>query len=172
MLEKQITYRDLIWGDRIYFYNWINDKKVIKYSLSLFQKINKNDEIDKWFRSVINDKKSHCKAIIYKNNLIGYAGIASLNKVNNCGEYFILIGDKKAWGKGIGTYVTKYIIKIAFQQLLLNRLSLTVSDENIYALRAYKKAGFIEEGRMRQACFRDDQYHDKIMMSIIKDDIG
>ena len=52
----------------------------------------------------------------------------------------------------------------------LNRLSLTVSDINSYAVKAYLSAGFVEEGRMRQACFRDGKYHDKIIMSIIRDD--
>lgn len=170
MFSKQIALRNLTWNDRVYFYEWINDDEVIKYSLSLFQKLNTKQDIDHWFQSVLDDKKSISKAIVFENVLIGSAGISSLNKSNNNGEYFIFIGDKEKWGKGIGTYVTKEIIDFAFDEQKLNRLSLTVSDINTYAVKAYLSAGFIEEGRMRQACFRDGKYHDKVMMSIIKDD--
>jgi len=129
------------------------------------------NDIDQWFKTVINDKKSINKGIIYNNNFIGYAGVCSISKINNCGEYFIFIGDKNSWGKRIGLHITKKFVKIAFQDLSLNRLSLTVSDENIHALKAYKNAGFLEEGRLRKACFREEKYHDKIMMSIIFNDI-
>ena len=171
MNSKQIKLRNLEWEDRIPFYKWINDDEVIKYSLTVFQKIKTHDEIDDWFlHSVLNDKKSANKAIVFQDKLIGYAGIASLNKNNNSGEYFIFIGDKHSWGKGIGTDVTKIIVDLAFEELGLNRLSLTVSDINSYAVKAYLNAGFVEEGRMRQACFRDGKYHDKIIMSIIQND--
>ena len=167
MLEINIIFRDLCNRDRIYFYNWINDESVIKYSLSVFQTISTEEEIDQWFDSLLEDQKTFQKAILYNGNMIGYAGISSISRLNNCGEYFIFIGDKEAWNSGIGSYVTKSIVKTGFEKLLLNRISLTVSDENIYAVKAYKKSGFIEEGRMRKACLRDGRYHDKIMMSVI-----
>lgn len=172
MTEKQITFRELKPEDISNFYNWINDEIAIKYSLSIFQTISTKEEIDGWFKTVLDDEKSFNQAIIYKNKLIGYAGISSISSINNCGEYFIFIGDKKVWGTGAGTYVTKEIIKTGFNKLLLNRISLTVSDENCYAVKAYKNAGFIEEGRMRQACYRNGHYHDKIIMSIIRDDLS
>lgn len=171
-MKQQITFRDLHHEDRINFYDWINDEIAVKYSLSVFQTISTEDEIDRWFQELLDDKKSFNRAILYNNKLIGYAGISSISRINNYGEYFIFIGDKQAWGAGAGSYVTKEIVSIGFNKLLLNRISLTVSDQNIYAIRAYKSAGFIEEGRMRQACFRDGYYHDKIMMSMIRDDIS
>jgi RimJ/RimL family protein N-acetyltransferase len=47
---------------------------------------------------------------------------------------------------------------------------LTVSTPNYGGIRAYENAGFKKEGIMRNACFRDGQFHDKIMMSILKDE--
>lgn len=47
---------------------------------------------------------------------------------------------------------------------------LTVSEPNIGGIRAYEKAGFKFEGRLRQACFREGNYHDKIMMSLLRDE--
>ena len=170
MFKESIVLRDLISNDRTAFYKWINDDEVVKYSLSLFQKIKTEKEIDTWFDSVLDDKKSVNKAVIFDNKIIGYAGISSISKINNSGEYFIMIGEKELHGKGIGTFVTKEIINIAFNDLNLNRLSLTVSSINDYAIKVYSKAGFVEEGVMRQACLRGSTYHDKIIMSIIRED--
>lgn len=154
------------------FYEWLNDKESIRYSLSAFQKINSTDEVDFWFNTVLDDKTNLNLGIFLKDSgqLIGYAGICSLSSLNKSGEYFIFIGDKSSWGKGIGYEVTRQIIKIAFLEKRLNRLMLTVSEPNIGGIKAYEKAGFISEGKLRKACFRDETYHDKIIMSVLKDE--
>ncbi len=38
------------------FYKWINDYEVIKYSLPLFLKISTKDEIDNWYKELIENQ--------------------------------------------------------------------------------------------------------------------
>ena len=154
------------------FYEWINDEVSIKYSLSLFQSMNSKDHIDNWFLSVVNDSKNFNQGIFLNdsNRLIGYAGICNISKSNRSGEYFIFIGDRQEWGKGIGSQVTRLILNIGFGELGLNRIMLTVSEPNYAAIKAYQNAGFKLEGRMREACFRNNQFHDKLLMSILEDE--
>ncbi|MFA8435376.1 MAG: GNAT family N-acetyltransferase [Marinifilaceae bacterium] len=151
------------------FYEWLNDEEVIKYSLTAFQKINAKSDIDKWFDSVLESRDMN-KAIVDEESglCIGYAGISGISTVNRSGEYFIFIGDKKFWGKGFGTEVTRKVIDFGFDKLKLNRIMLTVSDENVGGVKAYTKAGFTGEGILRQACFRDGKFHNKIIMSILR----
>jgi len=152
------------------FYKWINDDEVIKYSLPLFLKINTKNEIDKWFKELIENNKIANYGIFLKTNgkLIGYSGICNISEINKSGEFYIFIGEKRMWGKGIGTVVTRQILKIGFLKFKLNRIFLTVSEPNIAGIKAYKNAGFTLEGKLRQACFRDNEYHDKIVMSMLK----
>lgn len=152
------------------FYVWINDNDVIKYSLSLFGKISTEKEIANWFTELIKDKKNINLGVFLRptNDLIGYAGICDISETNKSGEYFIFIGEKKLWGKGIGTEVTEQILKVGFTDNKLNRIMLTVSEPNIGGIKAYEKAGFKIEGRLRQASFRDNKFHDKFVMSILK----
>ena len=165
-----ITLKSLSKTNIFPFYKWINDDDVIKYSLSLFGKINTEKEIENWFTELIKDKKNINLGIFLKttNELIGYAGICDISETNKSGEYYIFIGEKKLWGKGIGTEVTKQILKIGFIDNELNRIMLTVSEPNIGGVKAYEKVGFKIEGRLRQACFRDNEFHDKLIMSILK----
>ena len=45
---------------------------------------------------------------------------------------------------------------------------LTVSESNTDGLKAYTKAGFVVEGRLRQGACRQGVFHDKIVMSVLK----
>ena len=54
------------------------------------------------------------------------------------------------------------------ERAILLRIALTVSEVNRAGVTAYARAGFTREGVLRQACYRDGQYHDKIVMSLLR----
>ena len=152
------------------FYKWINDDEVIKYSLPLFLKISTKIEIDKWYKELIENNENIDYGIFLKTNgeLIGYSGLCNISKTNKSAEFYIFIGNKEMWGKGIGKKVTEQILSIGFTEHNLNRIFLTVSEPNIGGVKAYTNAGFKLEGKLRQACLRDNEFHDKIVMSVLK----
>ncbi|WP_321282548.1 GNAT family protein [Marinifilum fragile] len=39
-------------------------------------------------------------------------------------------------------------------------------------VKAYQRAGFKLEGRLRQACYRNGEFHDKLVMSVLKEELG
>lgn len=154
------------------FYPWIGDPDVIRYSLSAFQAMKTPAQIDHWFAATLRDEKSLNLGIYLPetNQLIGYAGLSNLSATNQSGEYFILIGEKAHWGKGLGTEVTKQVLNLGFTKHQLNRIMLTVSESNLGGLKAYANSGFVVEGRLRAACCRNGLFHDKIVMSVLKDE--
>lgn len=153
-----------------HFYKWIQGPEVIEYSLSAFQLMKTTRQIDQWFTATL--RQENCLNLgIYlteTNALIGYAGLSGISTTNHSAEYFILIGEKALWGKGIGTAVTKQIVRLGFTSHRLNRIMLTVSETNEGGVKAHAKAGFIVEGRLRQAACRQGVFHDKIVMSVLK----
>lgn len=154
------------------FYDWIRDPEAIEYSLSAFQSLKTNEQIDKWFAATLQQENCLNLGIYTEetDTLIGYAGLSGISSTNRSGEYFIFIGEKAFWGQGVGTAVTKQVVDRGFAELGLNRIMLTVSEPNIGGLKAYEKAGFRVEGRLRQACCRRGQFHDKIVMAVLKSD--
>jgi RimJ/RimL family protein N-acetyltransferase len=80
----------------------------------------------------------------------------------------IFIGDKRYWNKGYGTEVMRLLLRHGFSTLNLNRVFLRVFETNPRAIRSYEKAGFVFEGRMRQAEFIDGKYCDVILMSVLR----
>ena len=152
------------------FHRWMSDPEVIAYSLTVFQELTTLAQVADWLARTLQDQKSLTLGIYLAETqeLIGYAGIANISRVNQSGEYFILLGEKRYWGQGIGTAVTQQVVTRGFQELGLNRVMLTVSVPNEGGVRAYLKAGFQLEGRLRQACYRQHAFHDKLVMSVLK----
>ena len=166
-----ISLKPLIPENLSSFHIWLNDDEVIKYSLSLFQKLNTESDIEEWFKLLLENKNNDLQLGIYlkeNNHFVGYCGICNISKNKNEGEYFIFIGDKSQWGKGISTIVTKEIIKIVFERLGLKRIMLTVSEPNIGGVKSYQKAGFKQVDVIKNASFRDGKFHDKIVMEILQ----
>lgn len=153
-----------------HFYSWLRDPDVIAYSLSVFQHMKTQAQIDQWFAATLAQANTLNLGIYLAqtNELIGYAGLSGISATNHAGEYFIFIGEKAQWGKGVGTEVTKQILHLGFTHHQLNRIMLTVSEWNTGGLKAYTKAGFVVEGRLRQAACRQGVFHDKIVMSVLK----
>ncbi|WP_435234499.1 GNAT family N-acetyltransferase [Psychromonas sp. PT13] len=151
------------------FYAWSCDREVTLYSLSSYAYPQSKSDIEKWLSDINSGSKSVSFGICSKQSdqLIGYAGISSISQLNRSGEFFILIGDKNSWGKGIGTLVTKVVTDYAIQTLGLHRVQLTASSLNLGAVKSYEKAGYQHEGIMRESGFRDGRFVDKILMSVI-----
>ena len=102
--------------------------------------------------------------------LIGSLAFNEIDWRNRAAEFGIMIGDKTYWNRGYGTEAVRLLVNHGFNTLNLNRIFLRVFENNPRAIRAYEKAGFVHEGRLRQAEFRDGKYIDVLMMSMLKDE--
>lgn len=100
---------------------------------------------------------------------IGTVFIKNIDRINLKGEYGIFIGESDARGKGFALKATVKILQHAFEELKLNRIYLTVFSDNLAAINVYQKAGFVQEGILKQDVFRFDRFSDVVCMAITKD---
>ncbi|WHY88518.1 GNAT family protein [Neobacillus novalis] len=92
--------------------------------------------------------------VIYveSGKIIGHISLGTINRKNGTARMCrVLIGDKSLQGKGIGRLMVLALLKIAFEQLNLHKVSLAVYDFNEAAVNLYKKIGFKTEGFIREA---------------------
>jgi RimJ/RimL family protein N-acetyltransferase len=73
-------------------------------------------------------------------------------------------------GQGYGKAIYEAVQKYCFDMLNCHRIWLLVLDTNVVAKRLYGLMGFVREGIMRQAIFREGQYVDYHVMSILEDE--
>jgi len=64
--------------------------------------------------------------------------------------------------------VTRVVLDFAFERLNLHKVYLTVDADNPSAIRSYNKAGFKKDGVLRDEVYKNGQYVDRILMSILK----
>ena len=99
---------------------------------------------------------------------IGTVFIKNIDNFHKKGEYGIFIGEEAARGKGYGRRATEQMLRIAFEELDLNRVSLHVFEENIPGIRAYQHAGFKTEGILRDDFRYEDEYLNAVVMGITR----
>jgi hypothetical protein len=58
----------------------------------------------------------------------------------------------------------------AFGSLGLHRIALFVFEFNERAIRAYRRCGFVIEGRARESIYRDGRWWDELAMSVLERD--
>jgi RimJ/RimL family protein N-acetyltransferase len=120
--------------------------------------------------SVTGNKDSVMLAIcdIATGQHIGNVKLDRFDWISGTCELGILIGSADHRGKGIGTEVCSMVIRYAFHTLNLRKVLLAVYSNNPAAVRAYEKAGFTEEGRLKDHVYCEGMYVDKILMSAFK----
>lgn len=101
--------------------------------------------------------------------LIGIVRLKRVSSENRCADFGIAIA-REHWSRGYGTDATRTILRFAFEEMGLHRVQLGYVEYNTRARRCYDKCGFIEEGRERQAKYREGRYCDNVLMGILADE--
>jgi RimJ/RimL family protein N-acetyltransferase len=97
--------------------------------------------------------------------LVGFTALRDVTPETRNGELDLVIGERSAWGRGLGTDATRTMTAFAFEQIGLHRVHLWVFAEHAAAIRAYEKAGFEREGVARDRFFKGGRYHDCLLMA-------
>jgi RimJ/RimL family protein N-acetyltransferase len=78
----------------------------------------------------------------------------------------------EARGRGVGTAAISQIVEFGFVRRNLRRMHLQAIASNLGAIRAYEKAGFVIEGRLRQHAWVRGAYEDIVLMGILRSEWG
>ncbi len=105
---------------------------------------------------------------LHELTLIGYGLIRNVHPIHRSAEIGIRIGRETDRGKGYGASALRLLTDYVFDPLNLNRLSLSVRTDNLRAIAAYHRAGFVQEGVLRQANYLNGSWVDMTIMSILK----
>ncbi|GIW55142.1 MAG: N-acetyltransferase [Nitrospiraceae bacterium] len=143
---------------------WFNDSDLARL-------LNRRKSIDladhtRWFET-LNDRQDCLYCAIEtcnENKHIGNVWLRDINLDHKKAEISILIGDREELSKGLGSMAIQLLTEHAFNNLRLHRLYANVLAFNVRACRAFEKAGFKIEGRLRQDRWMGDHYEDILIM--------
>lgn len=146
-----------------------NDAGLIALLGAPFRYINLDVDM-KWFDGYMSNRGSTVRCAITKDNDDKIHGLVSLVLVDymNQSAFHIMIGDKENQGKGIGFFAVNEMLKHAFYNMNLQRVELTVLEDNVRAKHLYEKCGFVYEGRMHQAKFKGGKFLNMLLYSMLR----
>ena len=165
--------RELRRSDLPVINSWRADKELIDRLGATFRYI--NEEVDeRWFNAYMDRRSTAVRCAIVEADkpdaILGLVSLCDIDSHNRSCVFHIMIGDKNQRGKGMGTFAVTEILRHAFEDLNLNRVELTVLPDNEPALKLYRKAGFQQEGLLRQHIYKNGAYRDMILMSILREE--
>ena len=151
-------------------FTWINDREVTRFLTARYP-VSHADE-QRWLESgPANSIQGVRLAIETRGGVhIGSIGLHRLNAEDRNAHLGIMIGDKAYWSNGHGTDAITTLLRFAFGEMNLRKVSLHLFDFNDRALACYKKCGFQEEARLRQHYFGEGRYWDVFAMGVLRDE--
>jgi RimJ/RimL family protein N-acetyltransferase len=166
-------------GDRVYlspieladealFRRWLNDPGTWS---TLDRWLPLNEKREREFIEKLYGSESDCAlGIVVKegDRLIGGTGLHGMSLSQRAATFGIVIGEPEFRSRGYGSEVTRLMVRLGFEEFNLNRIQLEVFARNDGAVKVYEQAGFVFEGRSRQAYYRNGRYIDALRYAILR----
>jgi RimJ/RimL family protein N-acetyltransferase len=150
------------------YQRWMNDFEVVKNLAATLRPMTLEAE-EAWYESTAKDSGQVLFTIYLRETMqpIGTTGLSEISLANRTAEFGIMIGEKDCWGRGCGTETARMMLDYGFTALKLHSIYLTVHADNERGFRAYRRAGFQEAGRRREALWSNSGAHDLIYMDCL-----
>ncbi|HID85316.1 MAG TPA: N-acetyltransferase [Anaerolineaceae bacterium] len=153
------------------FVRWFNDPEVTQHLPRVWPLSPEAEET--WFTEMLTRPEYERPLVIEVRQdtqwlPIGNCAFHRIDWRNRSAEVGIVIGEKNFWGQGYGREALGLLVEAGFERLNLHRIWLHVHTDHIRAIKAYQGLGFVEEGRLRQAHFRQGRYVDVVVMSVLR----
>lgn len=99
---------------------------------------------------------------------VGNIALQNIHPLYRKAEFAIILGDKEFWGKGYGREAATLMIEHGFKSLNLQRIECGTIDGNDSMKKLAGLLGMKEEGKRRNAVFKDGEYKDVIEYGLLK----
>ena len=127
---------------------WMNDPEVGAFLETRFT-AHTADDVRKYVRTQNAAADAVFLAIVRRADQrhIGNLRIGAIDRHHHTATIALVIGDKSAWGHGLGSEAIALATTHAFSALGLRKLNARCYATNLGSIRAFEKAGWTREGR-------------------------
>lgn len=135
---------------------WMNDPRVNEYLETRFV-THTLDDVRRYVREQSNATDAIFLAIIRQSDRrhIGNLRLGAIDRHHRSATLALLIGERSAWGQGLGSDAIAAATNHAFTALGLDKLTARVYASNLGSIRAFEKAGWRREGLQREQFLTD-----------------
>ncbi|MGV3706734.1 MAG: GNAT family N-acetyltransferase [Arcticibacter sp.] len=143
-MKHAVYLRPLELEDAKISYKWRNDPDVWKYTEARPDRHITYHIEKEWLEGVLKRRSERRFAICLKgtDRYIGNIQLLGIQRKN--ARFHLFIGNKTYWGKGIAKEASSLILRHAFTELDLRRITLEVHKDNLPARSVYQRMGFVQ----------------------------
>jgi D-alanine-D-alanine ligase len=98
---------------------------------------------------------------------VGYGSVYSINRENGSADMSFLVGDPSMRGKGYGRSILRMLQRIAFDEMGLHSIDVTVTAENEPSLRSLKACGFKRIGTLKEYHRVGGKRYDEVVLQCL-----
>lgn len=136
---------------------WMHDTDVTQY-FRFDGKASTIQTVEKFIKeSSLNQAAQHYAVTTDNDKYMGTVSLKNIDLENKHAEYAISL-HMDAIGKGYARFATDNILKVAFNELHLNKVYLNVLSINVRANRFYEKYGFVFEGEFKEHMIHNGRF--------------
>lgn len=150
------------------YVRWMNDPEVTQYLESRFNSYTSHNLLQ-YVEKMMGNPDSFLFAIVDKgdNRHIGNLKLGPINRMHRRASVGLVIGETEFFGKGVGTEAINLVVRFAFGDLNLHKLTAGCYAPNRAAEKIFTKNGFEKEGFRKQHVVYDGSYIDVIELGLI-----
>lgn len=124
-----------------------------------------------WYQRILSDKNNIRLAIDYNGAFVGLVTLTDIDWKNRRAESGIRLTLDAPRQQGIATDALTALLRYAFNELNLNRVYATVVEHNISSMKLHAKCGYTIEGTLRNSVYKRGEFHNEVIMGILKSEL-
>jgi len=159
----------LLTGDAVTedYVNWLNDPRINRFleSRHVHHTLQGTEQFVRACLASPNTLFLGIRSLELNGRHVGNIKLGPIDHRHGLGEIGLLVGEPRAWGRGIGSDAIAAMCDIAFTQLRLRKITAGCYGSNVGSEKAFMKAGFEIEGRRRDHLILDGRLEDLILMA-------
>lgn len=168
---ERIFLRESTFDDCQYFAQWEQKESVTEF-FTIDKGRNYREVVTEFINRQGDEDKIQLTICLKEDGLpIGRIYISNIDRhYDSLDITRIYIADKAIRGTGLGEEALRAALKLAFEEMNMERVTLDHFTGNQIASHLYLKVGFQYEGVMRHSGKKDGKYIDLHLMSILRDE--
>jgi len=153
------------------YYQWLNDPEINRFLETRFVPQSVSN-----IRTFVESKDGNSAEVFFAicdkstKEHIGNIKLGPINWVHRFADISLLVGDKKYWGKGVGSKAIGLVTEFGFKTLNLHKLRAGCYADNIGSIKAFEKNGFSQEGCLKNQWYSNGNYMDQIWLGLLIED--
>jgi RimJ/RimL family protein N-acetyltransferase len=164
-----VTLRDFTAADAELMHRWFNDPVITEQLMERRESFSEEDA-RRWVERALDTEGNDRKWIVELDGRpIGFSALYGVHHAQ-APELGIVIGERSAWGGGVGTEGMRLTIARGFDELGIHRVLELMLSDNERPRRVAEKLGFKLEGIMRSHVRRDGVLHDVAVYGLLPED--